>query len=73
MEKKNSSLSTVPNPLSKLAILYKGIISAEVFSELSKIIRKHESNKEKADVKIKVSLYMFYFLNVSDWNETLDK
>ena len=49
MEKKNSSLSTVPNPLSNLAILYKGLISAEVFSELSKIIRKHESNKEKAD------------------------
>ena len=73
MEKKNSSLSTVLSSNSNLAILYKGIISAEVFSELSKIIRKHESNKEKADVKIKVTLYMFYFLNVSDWNETLDK
>ena len=73
MEKKNSSLSTVLSSNSNLAILYKGIISAEVFSELSNIIRKHESNKEKADVKIKVTLYMFYFLNVSDWNETLDK
>ena len=49
----------MPNPLSN-SILYKGLISAEVFSELSKIIRKHESNKEMADVKIKVTLYVLF-------------